>query len=224
MISAKQVKNILEYSLQSTGFIEPVLNLAVTPNNYTELYLTLNPGTNSVIGSIVANDATGISWVLKKNGVTVSSGTGLSISFAEAKPAVNTVYTLEATYTGGATTKSVSTNVIVEKTAYYGQLTLPTDDIVVATDLLPFINPAGLVLDYCGQQFIGNLFTMVLTNTGRICLVSPYSYGTVVDIVDENDISAINEFNLVNDIPNSRYIYTMINTISAGTYKYKIQY
>lgn len=219
MISAKQATNILNKSLASNnGFIEPTLSLSVSPNNYT----TGGPITGNVIitGAITLNQATAMSWVVKENGTTVSSGVSLSVNVSRPKPVLITTYELEIFYTGGLTTKSTFTYVIVTEAAYYGQLPAPGNNIIVDTDLDSFL-PG---LSFNNQVFVGNLFSMTLLNTGRIVFVSPDSYGPVIDIVDENDTSVLNEFNVIYYTANSQTIYVKINTVVAGTYQYKLQY
>jgi hypothetical protein len=219
MISARQAKNIIDYSLQSTaGFIEPVISFYVTPNNYSTIDVGIT--TINFTGTIIQNNATLISWQIKQGSTVLNSGTSNSINFTMPKPILTTTYSLVVSYTGGLTTQTLSAMVLVTEPALYGQLPLPSDNISIASDLLPFISG----LNSSNQQFIGNLFNLTLTNTGRIVFVPPHSFGIVIDIVDENDQSVMNEFNFIDDISNSRYIYVSTNTLTSGIYKYKLQY
>lgn len=218
MISARQTLNILNESLASNnGFIDPIFSMSITPNNYTDNAV---PALVTISAAITLNDAISVAWVLKQGVLFIDSDTTTTINRTYTAPSANTIYTLTVDYTGGLTSKSTQANVVVEKPAYFGQLHNPSDDIVIAADLIPFLP----ILTYSVQSVVANLITLVLTHTGRIVFVSPYSYGTVFDIVDEMDLSVINEFNIIDDTVNSRFIYTKINTVIPGTYKYKLQY
>lgn len=219
MISARQTKNIIEYSLLGvTAFIEPEIDFSISPNNYLSNAI---PGTITLSGSIVANDATNISWIFMQGVSVLASGTGLSPLFVvNPAPTITKEYSLLVTYTGGATSQFLVKTVTVTDPGLYGQLTGPTDNIIVESDLDPFVGG----LDEGGEELFINLFTITAAATARLVIVVPHSYGIPTDIVDDNGDSVYSEFNLIDDVGDSRYIFTGINTVTPGTYKFKVVY
>ena len=69
-----------------------------------------------------------------------------------------------------------------------------------------------------------NLFTINALNTGRIVIVVPNSFGTLLDIADNTDSSVISSFNLVVDTPNNRKIYVSKLALTPAVYRYKLVY
>ena len=226
MTSARQLLNILAYTLSGdnsnvnrTTFVEPTATFSVTPTTYA---VESAPANMTVTGSIIVNDAVNVTWEVY-DGVSISpvlTGSNNVINATLDTPLIPTTYTLVVTYTGGNETLEVVSQVNPYYSTYVGQLPTPSDDITVAADLTPFL--AGLVgLSYTDAL---ELMTITAAYIGRLVLVIPDSYGTLTDISDENDLSVINEFNVVVDAPNNQKIYVKIDTVTPGSYKYKLVY
>lgn len=224
MISAKQIKAILDYSFSAgSNFLAPAGSFIATPSSYTSTSL---PSSVVLNGSLIPNDATNITWTIKNNiGTTLLAGVGNTCSFT--LPSVPTsgsnVYTWEIAYldtNNNALTLILPTTVFVSTPGLYGQLPTPSDNISVFGDLVPF---AG-ALSEGDQNFFINLFEVVCTHNGRITIVVPNTFGTLQDISDNTDASVLSQFNVVNDVPNNRKIYTTINSVAAGSYYFKLIY
>jgi hypothetical protein len=231
MISGKQVKQILEYSFTAgTGFLAPSSTFIATPSLYT---VDTVPGSVILSGVLLVNDGLNITWTITNAGGTVLTSGSVAVGVSVANishslgvipsSASSNIYNLNVTYedtTGTTFMFTVPTTVTVTASAKIGQLDNPTDNILVAADLVPF--EAGLTLTT--QDNIINLFSIVASNTARIVIVIPNAYGTVTDISDNTDSSVLAEFNVVNDGPGARKIYVGTLPLTPATYYYKITF
>jgi hypothetical protein len=226
MTSARQIFNILQYTFSGSNnnvnpntFVEPTATFSVTPTTYS---LIAAPANITVIGSIIPNDATNITWEVY-DGVSVSpvlSGSNNVINGVLPPPTIDTTYTLLVSYIGGNALLELTSVVNPYNVTYVGQLPLPSDNITVAADLVPFLS--GLTSLSEAEALL--LMTVTANYIGRIVIVVPDDYGTLLNIADENDLSALAEFNTIVDAPNNQKIYIKINTVTPGSYKYKLIY
>lgn len=225
MISAKQTKNIIDYMFSSTtGFDAPTATFSVSPTFYGE-----DPGAEPAVtlsGVITPNDGTSVSWTILYLGSPIATGSGSSVShtLASSPATVGTyVYTLSIQYTNDLlATQSLNYNVSLSVNAvgYYGQLALPGDVITDAASVDAVLGS----FTSSTQTVMLNNFNVVASNTGRIVLVVPNSYGTLISILDNVEEDVLDEFNLFNDTANARKVYTTINALVPGTYTYKLSY
>jgi len=228
MISARQLKNILDTSFSSnpiTGTVAPTATMTATPNNYYDVDTPL-----SVIidATITANDGLNITWDLRDPvNVSILTGSASTISHtlvSEPTSAGVHTYTLIMSY-GDALGNNYTTNSTVAITvlskAMAGQLALPGDDITVPGDLTA---PIEATLSALSKTQSINLFSINAVNTGRIVIVVPDSFGTLLDIADNTDLSVISSFNLILDAPNNRKIYVSKLALTPAVYRYKLVY
>jgi len=224
--SAKQVFNILQYTFSGNNtnvnpnnFVEPTATFSIKPGTFS----LLTPPANLIVeGSIIPNDATNITWEVY-DGVSVSpvlTGSNNVINSTLPTPTEDTTYTLRVIYIGGNELLELTSFVDPYDVTYIGQLPLPGDNITIAANLTPFL--PGLVVT--SQEDALLLMTITAANIGRLVFVVPDNYGTLLDISDENDSSVLNEFNVVIDSPNNQKIYVKIDTVTPGSYKYKLIY
>jgi hypothetical protein len=228
MISAKQLKNILDSSLGSatiSAFTVPTAELTATPNSYNDVDAPISV---TISGTITPNDGLNITWDLKDpSNVSLATGTGKTIShlLASEPTAVGSyTYTLSIGYedtSGNAYQTSATVLVTVTTKSLVGQLALPGDDITIAADLTPTIEATFSQLSQI--QSI-NLFSINAVNTGKIVIVVPNIFGTLLDISDNTDSSVIGEFSMVADAANDRKIYVSNLALTPGVYRYKLVY
>jgi hypothetical protein len=228
MISARQLKNILDNSFSSnsvSGFAAPTAILTATPDYY---YESDTPISVTIDGVITPNDGVSITWDLRdSSNVSLISGFGNTIShvlLAEPTTVGVYTYTLIIDYqdaNGSNFTTNATVNVTVLAKTLVGQLALPGDDITIPGDLTPAIE--GTLTDLSQLQSI-NLFTITAVNTGRIVIVVPDSFGTLLDISDNTDSSVLSEFNTIVDASNSRKIYVSKLALTPAVYRYKLVY
>lgn len=226
MTSAKQIYNIIEYTFSGENnnivnpdFVEPTATFSVTP----VLFSLDNPPANlTAAGAITPNSASNITWEVY-DGVSVSpilSGSGTVVSGIIKTPTADTTYQLKIMYSGGNEELSVYSTVDTYEDTLIGQLPAPGIILVTADNLTPY--EAGLT--HISESESKSFFEINASATGRIVIVVPNSYGTLLDIADENDNSALNEFTTINDVGNDRIIYSKIDTVTTGRYKYKLIY
>jgi hypothetical protein len=230
MISAKQLKNIIDYMMtDSTDNLAPTATFTITPDTYT---LTAVPASVSLSGAITLNDGTLTSWAITESasGTAIATGTGTSVSAT--LPAVGTIPTSVGTYTyyltvyytdatGTASSILVSDSLSVTAEALIGQLN-GTEDLVLPADLTGGMEATLSTTD---KATLINLFTVTASAAagyGRIIFVIPDSYGVVSSIEDGAGLDVLSQFNVIIDAPNSRTLYTAINTVTTGSYDYKI--
>jgi hypothetical protein len=225
MISAKQVKQILDYSFSGgNGFLIPEATLFISPSQYTNNAI---PGGVSITGTITPNDGTSINWVLRddNNSTPIASGSGNAVShnLVSVPTDINNYsYSLIVNYKdANQVIKSFTQSVtlVVSSPALIGQLQNPSDDILVPGDLTAGIEGT---LSIKTQNQIINLFSLSAVNVGRVLFVIPDSYGSVTDIADNTDNSVIDQFDVIADAPNQRSIFITKNTLVPGTYFFKI--
>lgn len=228
MISAKQLKNILDSSFSSnsvSAFAIPTATLTATPNNY---YETDVPISVTIDGVITPNDGTSITWDLRDStNVSLVTGSGNTISHTLASEPTSVgvyTYTLIIDYlddNGSSFSTNATVNVTVLSKALVGQLALPGDDITIPGDLTPAIEAT---LTGLSQVQSINLFTITAAATGRIVIVVPDSFGTLLDISDNTDSSVLSEFNTIVDASNNRRIYVSKLALTPAVYRYKLVY
>jgi len=229
MISARQIKNILDYSFTtaaSTSGTAPTATFSANPAMYSSINL---PSSVALTGTITPNSGLNITWVILNNSggiLTTGSGTNVNVGMTGSMPTAigSYTYTLVVTYqntAGSSFTVSFPTLIQVTAMAEVGQMLLPGDDINIPGDLTGPLEATFATKD--SNQII-NLFSIVAANTGKIVIVLPYSYGAVVDISDNTDSSVLSQFKLVDDPSNSRSIYVSYANLTPATYHYKIVY
>jgi len=227
MISARQLKNILDKTFSGTpitSFVAPTAVLTVTPNSYTT---NLVPGSVAFSGTITPNEGTFVSWELKNSGGTVlTTGSSNSVSYTLNSPPSSLgtyVYSLYTSYTNPNTlaTEVLITNVnlVVGVNAKFGQLDGPSRNITNAADLT---TPLENALDEKSKLQLINLFSLTAAISARAVIVIPNSYGTVIDIQDNSDQTIINQLTLVNDNINNRKIYVSDLLTPTVTYYFKV--
>jgi hypothetical protein len=208
-----------------TGFNPPTAEFFINPSSYTNLDV---PGAGGVLlsGNITPNDGNITGWAILEGATTLSTGVILAPEYL-LQNIPSTVgsynYSLSVTYENNLGTKLslvVPVTLSVTSVGYYGQLALPTDDIPIPIGV-PL--SAGVLATFTSstQTVMMNLFSITAVNTGRIVLVVPYSYGQISDITDNTDNTVLSQFNFVDD-PGVSRIYTTINTLTPGTYYYKL--
>jgi hypothetical protein len=227
MISAQQLKQALDYSfLSGINTTIPSISLNVTPATYTT---EAPPSSLSFTGLIIPNDAISFTWALynANTNTLLATGSTSTIDFTLNTPPLtvgNTIFNLVLTYnTANLTniTTTVSTAILVTLAAKYGQLAEPGDNILASTDLT---NEILGTFSNISQNTLANLFTVVLSGSGRLVFVIPDSYGTVSMISDNQNTNITNNFNVVTDLVNARKIYVSFAPITAGTYYYQFTF
>jgi len=227
MISSQQLKQILTFSFTNgSSFVAPTCSIIATPSLYTTDSV---PGSVVITGTLVPNDGTNISWTLTASGSTTALliGTGNSLTYnIPSVPAIagSYSYNWNITYednTGTTLSLVCPITITVTASAKYGQLANPGDNIVIAADLTPAIEGT---LTVTNQSFIINLFPLIASNTGRIVIVVPDSYGAVTSITDNTNLDVTSQFNIINDVVNSRKIYVGINAVTPNTYYFRINF
>ena len=229
MISARQLKTILDYSFTtaaSTGGTTPTATFSANPAMYSATNL---PASVSLTGTITPNGGLNITWVILTNSggvLTSGSGNNVNVGMTGSKPTAigSYTYTLVVTYqntAGSSFTVSFPTLIQVTAMAEVGQMLLPGDNINVPGDLTGPLEATFATKD--SNQII-NLFAVIAVNTGKIVIVLPYSYGTLVDISDNTDFSVKSQFKLVDDPTNARQIWVSYANLTPATYYYKIVY
>lgn len=226
MISGKQFKNMVDYMFSGIpGFVEPTATLNAVPDTYVTSAV---PASIALSGVITPNDGVITTWAITAgtSPTVLATGTGNTPTHTVTGVDIPTtagsyIYYLTVTYTDSNSASQsfvVSTTVVVTAAALFGQLTNPTDDITVDTDLTPAIEAT---LTSTSKADIINLFTVTAANTARILFVIPDSYGSVTSLEDGAGLNVLNQFNAVTDVANNRIIYTALNTVVPGTYDYK---
>ena len=220
MPGSRQILSMLQKSLQATSFLEPTAVLTVNPSSYLSTNI---PSSITFDISILFNDATGLSWTLTDSlGNTLTTGISNTDTYVLTNPPTSvSTYTLTLNYTGGIGIKTFITTVRIDTPAYVGQLSGPSDNIVVPADLTAAILTT---LDAKSLGTIVNFFPVTFANVARTVFVLPYSFGVPTALADDNDSDITDEFTLVNDTANGRYIYVRINTVTPGTYNFKVIY
>jgi len=229
MISAKQLKKLLDYSFTtptSSGAV-PTATFSANPNMYGT---TVLPTSVALTGVITLNGATNLLWdITTPDGTLLNTGFTTSVFHTLSGAAVpsvagSTTYTLNVSYsnrTGTGFNASFLTSVTVTDVVKVGQLPDPGDDIIASADLTVFIEDTLASLEITE---VINLFSVNAINTGRILMVIPYSFGTVTSIQDNLDVVITSEFNVVDDSTNSRKIYITQNVLTPATYHYKFTF
>lgn len=229
MISAKQLKKVLDYSFTAgSNFVAPTCDLFATPGFYT---INNVPASVTISGTITPNDGTVTGWSLKDHtNTTVLVGTGNIISYVDSggiNPLPTTTgsytYTLTVNYTDNnlaSQSMICLVNLLVTSSSLYGTYTTNTPVLDLVTyNATPAIEAGLTVTD---QNTIINLFDVVVSGVEQVFIIVPDSYGTVLDIADENDSSVITEFTTIPDPSNSRTIYARTTTLTSNTYQYKV--
>ena len=228
MISAKQLKKLLDYSFTtptSSGAV-PTATFGANPNMYG---ITGLPTSVSLTGVITPNGATNLIWFISDPSGPLNNGSGTDVSHTLSGAAIpsvsgSTTYTLNVSYsngTGAGFNVSFPTSITVTGVVKVGQLTDPEANITAAADLTNSIEDTLASLEI--TQVI-NLFPVIATNPGRILMVIPNSFGTVSSIQDNLDVVITSEFNLIEDNTNSRKIYITKNVLTPATYRYKFTF
>jgi hypothetical protein len=224
MISSQQLKQVLTYSFTNgISFVGPAGTFIASPSVYTNLVL---PGSVTLTGSIIPNDAVNITWSITNSiGTLLLSGTGNTSSYTlpvvPSTTGVN-VYYWNINYqnnSGANLSLILNATVTVTSSSLVGQLNGAGVNIVIPADLTA---PIEATLTTTSQLAMINLFAITAVYTGRLVIVIPDDYGTVVDIQDNTDSTVLSQFNLVVDAPNNRKIYVGINAVTPATYNYKI--
>jgi hypothetical protein len=231
MISAQQLKQALDIvtgaAFSNDGTV-PTATFTANPNSYP---VGGAPGSISLAGTIAAAPNSILAgWQILNGNTVLATGLANNLAPAYTVPTLS-VPTLAGSYTYTLNVQykltqaqivpnviSYPATVVVSASGYAGQLPLPGDNILVPGDLTPFL---GGLTPKTQQEFI-NLFSIVAANTGRITIVVPDSFGTVLQIQDNTDSNVMNQFNLVADPLNTRKIYTTINALTPNTYYYKL--
>lgn len=230
MISAKQFKVILDSAFSGDpilSFTPPVASFTISPNTYN-VGAAPNPLVFNI--AITANDGAFISWEIKRtdNNTTVTSGTSLTATYSLSTNIPDAAglysYSLIINYkynneTQIAITKTAT--VLVNALAYVGQLANASSDITNASQVDNILLSTLTSKTY---DKIANLFTMQLTRSAKIIFVVPMSFGNVSRIEDENDLDVTNEFTLITDNTNLRYIYVSNNNFTIITELYKFTF
>ena len=224
MISGQQLKQVLSYSFTNgTSFMAPTGTFIATPSAYTTNSL---PASVTLNGSLIPNNAVNITWTITDSlGTTLLTGLGNSSNYT--LPTIpntigNKVYNWNISYqdgNGNNYSLILSTTVYVTAAANIGQLNGAGVNITVPGDLTPAIEATLTSTD---KPTLINLFAITASNTGRIVIVIPDSYGTVSDIQDNTDSTVLSQFNVVTDPGNNRKIYVGTNAVTPATYNYKI--
>jgi len=222
MISAKQFKVILDSAFSGNAILSfnpPTAVFTITPSTYN---VGQAPGNLSFNVAITANDGAFISWEIKRldNNATVTTGTLLSTTYNLTTniPAVAGAYSysLVISYKYNNNIQAPITKiatVLVSAQAYVGQLANAGADI---TSVNQVDNTLLSTLTAKNFEGVANLFALPLTRTAKVIFVVPMSYGTVSLLSDENDLNILNQFTLLTDNSNSRYIYVSNNALAAG--------
>jgi hypothetical protein len=226
MISAKQLKNILDHSFSASAGTSAVLlsaTFTAAPSQYNN---TSIPGSVILSGTIVPNGALLVTWVIKNALGTIlesDSGNNVSHSLAAIPTTIGShPYALIVSYqdgTGTSFTASFTAVVTVTTLMKVGQLLLPGDDLIVSGDLSGALE--GTFPTYTSTQAI-NLFAVTTSRTARLVIIVPDSYGTLSDISDNTDSSVLNQFKVVPDFVNNRKLYVSLNAVTPATYHYKL--
>jgi len=222
MISGKQLKQILDYSFTGgTSFTIPSVTFISTPSDYP--YDNV-PGAVTLSGVITPNDGLNISWTITEGVATLASGTSNNVShnLVTIPTTIGTkTYNLNVNYSDGVNNYSITatTSLVVTASGLIGQIDNPVTDIVVPGDLT---GPIEAALISKSQTEVINLFEIVAADTGRLLIVVPYSFGTLTDIQDNTDLTALDQFNVVDDPTNSRKIYVSILAVTPATYNFKL--
>jgi hypothetical protein len=231
MIGARQTKNILDKTLQSNnGLVDLTANFVASQNYYTESNVPSN-GSINLIGSITANNATSITWSLFEvgNATALQTGSSTSINYLlSTSPTISKSYNLVINYTLGSLSKSktITTQILVTKAAYVAQLPYAVTGGLTNSEFNTILtNPLySSLFQPRNQEYISNFFTITAAvSSANLIFSIPFSFGPVVNIMDENDSDVLNEF-LVDTASGVNRIYTMINPVVPGSYKYKIQF
>lgn len=226
MISGQQLKQVLDYGFTNgSGFMGPTGSLTSTPSLYTTSNL---PASVVLSGSVIPNDAQNINWTLvyTATNTTVLTGTGSILNYnLPVVPAVIGSYTYNWNISyddlsGNTFIIIITITIQVIAASLYGQINNPVQIISVPADLLPY-EPS---LTVSNQSVIINLFSVVATNTGRIVITVPDSYGTVTSITDNTSLDITSQFSMVNDPGNSRKLYTTNVVLTPGTYYFKVNF
>lgn len=227
MISARQTKNIIDYMFTSvsSGFIIPTAVLTATPS----LYTTSNfPGAIILNGTITMNSGVLTNWTIT-DAVSTILAAGTNNTPVKAILDKNTMpstvgshgYYLNVYYTDtNGNNLSILASTVINVTTYarYGQLSNPSDNIVVPVDLTPF----ELGLATSDQNTIINTFNLVALNTARLVFTIPDSFvGTVTGLEDGVGLDILSQFNVIYDVTNLRTIYVSINVLTPATYNFK---
>jgi hypothetical protein len=228
MISAKQLKGILDKSFSTEpilSFTPPSAILTASPDTYTTITVPASITFSSTI--VVPGTLTLLSWDLKDELDNIlTSGVTTNVSYVLNTPpsTVSTpTYNLVVYYSYEGTSYSIifPATVIISVESLVGQLANPGDDITIPGDLTA---PIEATLTSKTKLQVINLFAITAAVTGRIVLVVPDSYGTLLDIQDNTDSTVLSQFDLVLDPTNSRRIYVSISALTPATYNYKLVY
>lgn len=227
MISGQQLKQILTYSFSNgSSFLAPALTFTILPSSYT---LNNIPASLVLSGSVIPNDGTNIQWSMtNSSNVVIGAGIGLNAAVTltgGSIPSTVGIYTYNfiVTYVdANNVTQSISTSVLLYVTApgLYGQINSPSQDIIVPGDLTPYLGSLTITT----QATLINLFSIVATNTGRIVIVVPDSYGTVTSIEDNTSMNITSQFHVVVDVTNNRKFYVTNSALTPGTYYFKVNF
>ena len=226
MISAQQMKEVINYMFSGTpGFIAPTSIFTSSVASYS---VTNPPGSVVLSGIITPNNGIITSWSIADSSSAVLgtgtnnspsvtlSGSGLLPSTIGLKTYFLTTFYTDTNGVNLSYVVPVSFN--VTSNILIGQLSTGVD-IILPTDLDSTIENS---LASTTQDTVINLFDVVATTTGRCIFVVPDGLGSVTDISDNTNSSVLSQFNLVIDGTNSRKIYTQINQVTPGTYKFKL--
>jgi len=156
----------------------------------------MTDSTNTNIGS-----GSGTSALVTLTGISIPTTVG------------SYTYTMTVTYLDSASvTQTVIcvVSLLVTSAALYGQINNPSQAIVLPADLTPYL-PS---LTVSNQSIIINLFSVVATNTGRIVIVVPDSYGTVTSITDNTSSNITAQFSVVNYVANNSKFHTTTSDLT----------
>lgn len=226
MISSKQLNQVLEYSFAAGSgvFLSPTASFIATPSAYTDSSI---PGSVTLSGTIIPNNATDISWNIRSNQSTLDLSIGTDNNILHNLASIpttidNHVYSLNVSYKndmGINLSFTVTTAITISSAGKVGHLGGPVDNFTTASQFDTLAVESGF--NSKTQTEMINLFTINVATTSRVVIVIPDSFGTV-DIQDNTDSSVLTQFDLVTDASNNRKLFKSTNTLSPGTYHYKL--
>jgi len=229
MISAKQVHNILSSSQIGSGreagtFIPPQATFTADDDSYDVANI---PASLTLSGAIDFNSANNLSWQIKDgdNNVLASGSSSTPSHVISSPPTTAGTYTykLEVSYTNNQATPysfTVLETVDVTSPALIGQV---ANGVTITTsgDLTPAIE-ATLTEKTMAEIAVLNSIVATEVPNGYVVIVVPTAFGSVTDIADQNDDSALSDFNTVTDTINNRTIYVSNAAYTPATYEFKV--
>jgi len=222
-ITGKQLLAALQYavSCNNGGLTGPIATFTANPSSYTTVNIPIGV---TLSGVITLNDAIISIWNIKQGNTILATGSSLNPTFFVTPPEIiTTVYTLEVYYTlnGVSGLLTLNVTVLVTAGALYGHLLGPSDNITVPADLTA---PIIATLTVSNQANLEILFPIVVTVVSRFVFVIPYAFGADWVILDNDNLSVMSEFSLVDDPGNTQMIAVSNNPVIPGTYQFQISF